>query len=317
MKGQPTFSIGHLKIVDHLILGVAHHLLEEGTLPDLPRLETHGFNSWTQISDNLTRGEVNGAFITIPEALTLFGNGLDIRLLMFTHRGGSMILKKKSSAIKQIKDFAGRSVLIPSHLSVQHMLLHRMVTSAGLQPGNPSDPSADLFVEPISPYLMPRMIAQDIDGDIAGFAVAEPYGTRALVDNTATRICLTGSLWPDHPCCAFVLHNNMVRQYPETVMQLISFFIQAAQQLHTDLKDCLMSVGQVFLDQPLPVIEKLISDTDICFDPARLSPDVEQIALIQDYMTDTMGIIRRKIDIERFIDASFINAEGRNTTLEN
>ncbi len=318
MEGQPFFSIGHLRTVDHLILGLADHLLESGSaLLDLSRLDTFACNSWSQVADSLTQGKINGAFMAIPMALDLFANGLDIRLLMFTHRKGGMVLKKRSPRIKQIKDFRGKSVLIPSRFSVEHMLLHRMLSSAGLTIGSPLDPSADLYTETISPCLMPRMIQQDKDDDIAGFAVADPFGIQAIAQGSAVQICRTGSLWDNHPGCAFILHNDMIRNHPDAVAQLIDLFMQAAQQLCTRMSDCLPSFAPRFLDLPADMIRHLTANTDTCFGPALLFPDAARITVIQDYMADTMNILEHKIDIDHFIDASFINMERWGTGLEN
>ena len=109
----------------------------------------------------------------------------------------------------------------------------------------------------------------------------------------------------------------MIRQYPDAVTQLIAVFKQAAYKIHTELEDCLLSVGSHFLDQPETVLQKIIGDTDLCFDPALLIPDLQQMEIIQDYMADTMQLIKNKTDIEQLIDASFINSEGWDTGLEN
>ncbi|MCG8551217.1 MAG: ABC transporter substrate-binding protein, partial [Desulfobacterales bacterium] len=167
MRGQPKFSIGYMRIVDHLIIGVAKEILaRQKERIDLSTFDLQVCHSWNQMSNLLTCGTINGAFITIPMAMDLYAKGLDIRLLMFTHRGGSMIVKNNHPAVAQIKDFAGRSVLIPNALSTQHMLLHRLLASAGLLLGNPDNPEASVYREPVSPYLMPEMLQQDTDHDI-------------------------------------------------------------------------------------------------------------------------------------------------------
>lgn len=318
MKGQPRFGIGHLKIVDHLILGVADHLLAEkkATL-DLSTLDTLACNSWGQMCDLLIRGTINGAFMTIPAAMDLFAKGLNIRLLMFTHRGGSIIVKKNTHRIKQLKDFTHRSVLVPDNLSVQHMLLHRLLSSAGLSLGSHSDTCSDVFTEFTSPYLMPQMLESDTDNDIAGFAVSEPYGSVSIVDDTAVSVCPTTKLWENHPCCAFILQNECIEQYPEAVRELTTVFSKAGQQIEDEKDDMLVSAGQAFLDQPIPILRKIVSICDVNFSPELLIPDPEPVRTIQDYMADAMNIIDRKIDIDQFIDTSFISARGLETGLEN
>ncbi len=308
MEGQLRFSIGHLKIVDHLILGVANHLLEARQARlDHSTLDTIECHSWGQICDLLTQGTVNGAFMTIPSAMDLFARGLDIRLLMFTHRGGGIIVKKNSPHLKQLSDFKDHTVLVPSKLCVQNMLIHRLLSSTGLNPGFYTDTSASVRCEPVNPFLMPQMLGSDDDNDIAGFAVSEPYGSQAIAQKNAVPVCSTGRLWEKHPCCAFVLQKDCLDQFPEAVEELISVFIQAAQTLETKENSDLHAVAQNFLNQDESIVEKTVSSEDLSFAPKLLAPDPAPINIIQDYMADTMKIIDTKIDIDQFVDPSFFS----------
>lgn len=309
MAGQPKFSIGHLRIVDHLIIGVVNDILtRQQKKIDLSTFETRVCHSWTQMSELLVCGDINGAFITIPMAMDLYAKGLDIRLLMFTHRGGSMIVKNSRASVGQIKDFAGRSVLIPNVLSTQHMLLHRLMDSAGLLLDNSDAGQSAVFPEAVSPYLMPVMLQQDTDFDIAGCAVHEPFGSQAIDENSAVRVCNTGRLWENHPCCAFVLHNSFIREHSQAVAQLVRIFLQAAREIDSCMEDTLAAIGPSFLKQSEKVVKRVVSGTDLCFNPAMLIPDLQQIQNIQDYMADTMHVLQAKIDIDTFVDTSFISA---------
>ena len=308
MEGQLRFSIGHLKIVDHLILGVANHQLEaKQALLDHSTLDTIECNSWSQICDLLTQGTVNGAFMTIPSAMDLFARGLDIRLLMFTHRGGGIIVKKNNSHLKQLADFKDHTVLVPSKLCVHHMLIHRLLTSTGLTPGFYTDTEANVLCEPVNPFLMPQMLDYDNDNDIAGFAVSEPYGSQAIIQKNAEPVCSTGRLWKNHPCCAYVLQKECLDQFPEAVEELISVFIQAARTLETKKSSDLPAVARHFLIQDESIVKKTISSGDLSFAPKLLAPDPAPINIIQDYMADTMKIIDTKIDIDQFVDPSFFS----------
>jgi len=42
------------------------------------------------------------------------------------------------------------------------------------------------------------------------------------------------------------------------------------------------------------------------FRPSLLIPDIDALNMIQNYMTDTMGVLKNKIDINYLVDASFI-----------
>lgn len=317
MTAPFRFQIGHLKIIDHLILAVAGHSIEkEKNQSDTFLMDTVACASWGQVCEKLVNGEINGAFLTLPEALNLFSKGLDIRLLMFTHRGGSLVLTGKTSKIKNVPDFKGKSVLVPSRLSVQHLLIHRMITSAGINMRASDIDASQVTAEAVAPCLMPEILEQDADGDIAGFVVQEPFGTMAVRAGFAKRLCRTGDLWKNHPCSVFVLHQNVIDSVPEIVSRLLSFFRQAGQFLELENPESFDPIAGQFLDLPAGEAAQILADSDICFSPALLVPESGIVQTIQDYMSDAMGILEKKVDLNQFINPDDITERELDHTLE-
>ena len=307
MKNNPSIRIGHLKIVDHLILGIACLLLKKDKTPlTLSTLNAIAMNSWEQACDSLRDEDIDGAFLPAPMAMDLFAAGLDIRILMFAHRSGSIIVKNRAAGINTIADFKGKTVLIPSELSIQNMLLHRLLSSAGLKFSTHDDVNADVMREGVNPFLMTEMLINDDDGDIAGFAVAGPFGNKAVLDGIAAQVCASQSLWKDHPCCVFVLKSSFIEQCPELVKEIISLFTQTGQFIKDTKKDDIISMAHHFLDQEKEVIRHALLKTGIRFNPSLLIPDIEALAIIQNYMTDSMGVLKNKIDLNHLVDNSFI-----------
>ena len=307
MKNNPSICIGHLKIVDHLILGLVDIKLKASELTLAhSNLETIAMNSWDQVSDGLQEGEINAAFIPAPIAMDLFASGLDIKLLMFVHRSGSVIVKNSNLDTNNIMDFKNKTVLVPSELSIQNMLLHRLLSSARLKLGSYDDIHADVTREIVNPFLMNEMLANDQDNDIAGFTVSEPFGTKAVMDNIATQVCSSHSLWKDHPCCVFVLKTSFIRQNHKAVQEIVSLFTQTGQNIEKSKTEKIISMAQDFLDQDKEVIEHVLLETDISFSPSLLIPDIDALNMIQNYMTDTMGVMKNKIEIDDLVDSSFI-----------
>lgn len=307
MKDIPCIRIGHLKIVDHLILGIADCQFKKNeTNLSRSTLETIAMTSWEQVCDALTSGDINGAFITAPLAMHLFASGLDIRILMFTHRSGSVIVKSRASGINNIADFKGKTVLVPSKFSIQNMLLHRLLSSAGLKLGTHDDNDADVAGEVVNPFLMTEMLKNDQDNDIAGFAVADPYGSKAVYEGIATKICPSGKLWKNHPCCVFVLKTSLMENYPEAVKEIISLFTQTGRYIEDTKGDDILSMACCFLGQKKRITQQMLLKTDIHFNPSLLIPDINALNTIQNYMTDAMGVLKNKFDINTLVDNSFI-----------
>jgi len=307
MKYNPCFRIGHLKIVDHLILGIADFQLKKADISlTHSTLETVAMNSWDQICDSLTSGDINGAFITTPVAMDLFAAGLDIRALMFTHRSGSVIVKNKSAGINNIMDFKGKTVLVPFELSIQNMLLHKLLASAGLLLGAHDDINADVALEVVSPFIMTEMLLNDLDGDIAGLAVAEPFGRDAVHRGIAANVCTSQSLWKDHPCCIFVLHHSLIEDNPVAVDEIVTLFAKTGYFIENTKNDEIFYPANLFLGQNEEVIRHVLLESGICFTPSLLVPDIKALNIIQNYMTESMGVLKNKIDINQLVDSSFI-----------
>ena len=307
MIDHPCIRIGHLKIFEHLILGIADlHLKNQVRTLKASTLEPVAMNAWHQVCESLLAGEIDGAFLPAPLAMDLFASGLDIRLLMFTHRSGSVILKNKLSGVKTIADFKDKTVLVPAELSIQNMFLHRLLSSAGLKFGTHDNTAVDVVRETAPSYLMAEMAGCDDDQDIAGFAVEEPFAREAEIKGIATKICTTGSLWKNHPGSVFVLRASFIENYPETVKEIVSLFIETAQFIEENKNDVLISLARIFLKQDKDIIQDILCKTDLTYDKALLVPDFESLNIIQGYMSGTMGILNSTIDLNRLIDRSFI-----------
>ncbi len=307
MKNKPSVCIGHLRVVDHLILGfVDRQLKTKKRDMTHSNLEIKPMNAWEQVSDRLKEGSLDGAFIPAPLAMNLFASGLDIRLLMFVHRSGSLIVKKRNPEIKSIKDFQGKTVLVSSKLSIQNMLLHRLLSSVKLKPGTHEDTRADVIIETANPSLMNEMLANDPDNDIAGVTVAEPFGSEAIFNGLASKICTSQTLWQNHPCCVFVLKTSFIKQDSKAVQEIVDLFIHAGQHIENTPKNKMVSLSHDFLDQKKEIVEKVLLKTNISYKPSLLVPDIDALNIIQNYMADVMGVLKNKIEITDFVDNSFI-----------
>ncbi len=307
---KDLIRIGHLKIIDHLILGYSvFRLQSNGDQLHHSTLENIPMNSWEQISEGLRQGDLHGAFITIPLAMDLFAAGLDISFLMFVHRSGSLMVKNKEARIKRLVDLKGKSILIPHDLSVQHLLLHKLLAAAGLNPkpaGALKTEPKTIITEPASPFLMPQMLENDEDQDIGAYMVAEPYGSQALAKGTADKLCTSDSLWKDHPCCGFVVQAGLGSQ---AIEELISHFFQSAKALDTQILDTpidnnLIDFAQNFLGQEQEIVRQSLLKSGISFNPKKLLADREKLNIIQTYMTDTMGVMPQTIDLDAFLNSA-------------
>ena len=145
MAEKPAIKIGYLKITDHLILGVTDLKLKKGMEKfEHCTLEPVVKNGWNEVADALSVKSLDGAFILAPTAMDLYKSGVDLKLLLLTHKAGSILVKSKNANIEKVEDFAGKTVLIPYQLSIHNMLFHKLLSEKGLTPGRATEKGVDV-----------------------------------------------------------------------------------------------------------------------------------------------------------------------------
>lgn len=310
MADKPVIKIGHLKITDHLILGVTDLKQKKGmetfqhcTLQPVLK------NGWNEVADDLSTGAIDGAFILAPTAMDIFKSGIGIKLLLFTHKSGSILVKNKNANIQKIEDFAGKVVLIPYQLSVHNMLFHKLLSEKGLNPGVSSNPKADVILEVVAPFQMPDAIRFDEEGEIAGFIVAEPFGTQVIASGHGEPFYMSYELWNKHPCCVFVMRDDVIAKNPDAVQEITTSLVRSGIAV-ADQPDSAAIIGGRFLGQDPGIIKQVLTEPRERIVTDELFPIIEDLALIQDYMCDKMKILTDKIDLEKFLDTRFAKGAG-------
>lgn len=310
MAEKPTIKIGYLKITDHLILGVTDLKLKKGmeTFKHCSLLPVVK-NGWNEVADALSVKSLDGALILAPTAMDLFKSGVDIKLLLFAHKNGSILVKSKKANIEKIEDFAGKTVLIPYQLSIHNMLFHKLLSEKGLKPGRTTDPNIDVALEVVAPFQMPEAIEYDEDGEIGGFIVAEPFGSQVIAKGHGEEFYLSKDLWPGHPCCVFVMRNEIIQKHPEAVQEIITSFVKSGLAIDAQPQPASV-IGGDFLSQDKEVIRKVLTEPPDRILTSELFPVKSDLEIIQKYMMDEMNILTSQIDIDKFVDIQFAKKAG-------
>ncbi len=301
-----TLTVGHLKITDHLVLGVAQALAARGDHKfQYLSIANQPVASWQEMAAAFSEGRVDAAFVLAPTAMDLYKSGIKSRLVLFSHKSGSILIKNKKAGISSIEDFRGKVVIIPYQLSIHHMLLHKLLSEAGIEPGA----GKDVLLEVMAPGQMPQAIQYDEDGEIAGFIVAEPFGSQAVTEGYGEEFCLSKDIWPEHPCCTLVVREEVIQRHGDAVHELVDSLVKAGRFIASNPAEAAV-MGAEFLGQKEEVIKRVLLDPPDRITTDNLLPVLEDLELIQDYMHDNMGVMKSKIDLEEFVDTSFAEAAG-------
>ncbi len=306
MADKQVLKIGHMKITDHLILGVTKDKLDKGKeIFQHCSIETVAKTGWNEVDQGLCDGSLDAAFILAPMAMDTFKSGIGIKLVLLGHKNGSVFIKSKKANISKIEDFKGKTVIIPYQLSIHHLLLHKMLTEKGLSCGA----GKDVMLEVFAPSQIAEAMEYDEEGEIGGFIVAEPFGSQVIKLGYGEEFCLSKQLWPNHPCCVFVVKDDVLANNENAVYELVKSLNDSGQFITNNPKEA-AKIGAEFLSQDVDVIERVLSNPVDRVKTSELMPVIEDLDKIQEYMTSSMGVMRSKIDMTKLVELKFAKAAG-------
>lgn len=298
---KPTLTFGHLKITDHLLLGIVKDKHNDGAaLYQYFQLETKAYRGWNPLADDLKAGNLDGAFILAPLAMEIYYSQKHIQMILQAHKSGSIVIKNRRANIDRVEDFKGKNVLIPHYLSVHHLLFDRMLRKSGLEIG----PGKDVILDVVAPSDIPEIIEWDEKGQVGGFIVAEPFGTQVVKAGYGEEFALSKDLWPNHPCCVVVVKREVIEKYPDAVHEFTNSLVEAGQFVEAQ-PDRAAEIGSKFLDQSIDVIKTVLTTPKDRVTYGELKPVFDDFEYMQTYLTTQIKAMSDKIDLEKFIDYRF------------
>lgn len=220
-----TLSLGFIPLLDAAPVIVAHELgfaEQEGVRLDLRRAA-----NWSQLRDMLDIGTVDAAHMlsVMPVARALgLGGGLgEIDVLMVLSLNGQVIgLSRALAATTPALPFGDPGIGatlptdgplrfgVPFPFSMHALLLHYWLSRVA--------PDLDVTLHSIPP---PRMAEALEAGEIDGFCVGEPWGTRA-VQVAGARLILPGSaIWSQSPEKVLATRKGWAETEPEVTGALM------------------------------------------------------------------------------------------------
>ncbi len=272
---------------------------------------TFSMRSWEQVDKGFSSGDINAAFMDIAQAMYLFDKGSAISMLMFTHRAGSRIIVPEQ--IQRLTDFKGKSVLIPHRFSIQHMLMHRLLSAGKLEISGLKKSGKSVGIESVPCALMPEMVNSDLDRDIAAFICPAPFGDAEVEKKGFRHLLISRDLWQNHPGSAFVVHQDLLKTKGEDLALMVSCLLDSARELDRYMSSPaaaekkIKSISASFLGLSIDQTQRALKTSGITYCPKLLAPDMEILNIVLDYMRTTMAVMPAGTDLDGFIRPEFID----------
>jgi nitrate/nitrite transport system substrate-binding protein len=213
---------------------------------------------WALIRDKMINKEHDASHFLSPMPLAMsMGLGSQpnqMRVATIQNTNGQAItLHVKHKGRRDPKQWKGFKFAVPFEYSMHNFLLRYYLAEHGL------DPDRDVQIRVTPP---PEMVANLRAGNIDGFLGPDPFNQRAVYDEVGFIHILSKEIWDGHPCCAFGVSDEFIKQNPNTFAALYRAVLQGAAMAR-DPKDRALVAAvispQNYLNQPETVVAQVLT----------------------------------------------------------
>ncbi|WKB55244.1 CmpA/NrtA family ABC transporter substrate-binding protein [Eleftheria terrae] len=222
------------------------------------RVQLNKTAGWALIRDKIISGEHDASHFLSPMPLAMsMGVGsarLPVSVATIQNVNGQAItLHVKHKDKRDPRQWKGMKFAVPFEYSMHNFLLRYYVAEHGL------DPDRDLQIRVTPP---PEMVANLRAGNIDGFLGPDPFNQRAVYDGSGFIHLLSKDIWDGHPCCAFGLSEDFIRQHPNTFAALYRAVLKSAQMARdpAQREEIARAIAPAaYLNQPEVVIKQVLT----------------------------------------------------------
>ncbi|MES2937781.1 MAG: CmpA/NrtA family ABC transporter substrate-binding protein [Pseudomonadota bacterium] len=213
---------------------------------------------WALIRDKMLNKEHDASHFLSPMPLAIsMGLGstqmpMNVATIQNTN-GQAITLHIKHKDRRDPKTWKGFKFAVPFEYSMHNFLLRYYLAEFGINP----DTDVQIRVTPPA-----EMVANLRAGNIDGFLGPDPFNQRAVFDEVGFIHILSKEIWDGHPCCAFGVSEDFIRQNPNSFAALyraiLSASFIASQPKDRELIAKLIAPAQ-YLNQPETVIAQVLT----------------------------------------------------------
>jgi len=289
-SAKKTIKIAYLPITHAVPLYVENEDLniKKEYLKDV-NLELVKFGSWTELSDALNTGKVDGASVLIELGMKAKEQGIDLKFVALGHRDGNNVTVAKD--INSPADLKGKTFAVPQRFSTQNILLYKMLKDAGIN-------YSDLKIVELPPSEMPAALSE---GRISGYIVAEPFGSKSVVNGKGKVLFQSQDLWKDSICCGLVLRNEFIKNNKEAAQELVNGYVKAGKEAEAK-DDNIQKISLKYMKVEKDILDLSLKSTSY----TNLKINEKDYEQLTTYLT-TMGLSKNPPKYSEFVDNSLIN----------
>lgn len=294
-KATRELTVGYLPVTCHLTCPVTDFASK--TTQTNTNFNSRVFSDFPTVVSALEAKQVQATFMIVPLAMKLREQGVPVKICYLGHRDGSEVIVGKNSKIRSLKDLKGKKMAIPSLYSNQNFVIHKMMDEFGMQPD-------DIEFIILPPPDMPTSLAA---GAIDAYFVGEPFCAKAELDGYGKVLYYARDIWPNFISCALVVHEDLIKQNPDVVQDLVRGIAESGAWAETHRKEAAKLVSPYFR-QDEKVLNYVLTSDPKRVSYVQLTPTDEDLQQIENQGIK-LKLLSKKIPMHELIDRKFVPNE--------
>lgn len=230
----------------------------------------------------------------VPLAMKLREQGVPVKLVYLGHRDGSTVIVRRDLPARSLSDLRGKIFAIPSKYSNQNLVIHKLMEEQGIRDDEIR------FVELPPPDMPGALAAKAIDA----YFVGEPYAAKAELDGSGRVLYHAKDIWPRFISCGLVVHENLIRERPEVVRDLVRGIAESGEWAQRHRQEAARLAAPYFR-QDEKIVRYVLTSPPDRVSYRMLTPTDADLQRIAD-MALTIGILQKPVTMPELIDRSFV-----------
>lgn len=156
----------------------------------------------------------------------------------------------------------------------------------------------------LPPPDMPTSLAA---GAIDAFFVGEPFCAKSELDGVGRVLYYARDIWPNFISCALVVHEDLIKQNPAVVEDLVRGIAESGAWAETHREEA-AKLAAPYFRQNQKVLNFVLTSEPKRVSYLKLTPTDEDLQMIQDQGIK-LNLLTKKIPMNELIDRKFLPQE--------
>ncbi|MGC9514778.1 ABC transporter substrate-binding protein [Methanocrinis sp.] len=216
-------------------------------------------------------GNLDIAYVGAAPPISAIAQGLEAKIVAAVQKNGSDLVVSPGVVYEGPESLVGLKVATFPPGSIQDTVFKKWLQDNGVDP-------AEIDIKSMGPGDATTAIsARRVD------AVFLPHPSPSIIEleGKGRSVVASGEMWPDHACCCLVVSDELLREEPELVEQIVRTHIRATEYINENPERA-AEIYSAKTGQNLTMVQHSIENWDGAWisDPHEIIPSVVEYARV-------------------------------------